>query len=383
MPYYYNVSQSIIDWARSYATKSEDIALLDEWKNGSKIPTYNRIENLSNSLGLPLGYFFLQNPPKENVALLNYRTIDSIELTNPSRNLLDTIHEMEIRQAWMKEYLLDEGENRLSFIGIFNEKTDIAEAAKKVREILGIEESWFGRIHKREEAFGFLRGCISNAGVLVMASGIVRNNTHRTLSTSEFRGFALSDELAPLIFINSNDSAGAKLFTLLHEFVHICLNSDSLFNDRYCTGEVSPEETFCNKVAAEVLVPSNLFVKAWGETITESESVENAIIALSKLFKCSRTVVARKAYNNGIITKEKYKEIADKAVSDYYDWKRQQTGRGDYYNTISSRIDKRFLQSVLYGVSDGKVLYTDAYQLTNTNRATFEALYSRKTGALT
>ena len=86
-----------------------------------------------------------------------------------------------------------------------------------------------------------------------MMSGIVGNNTHRPLSIDEFRAFSVIDEYAPLIFINSNDSTNGKLFSLLHEFSHICIGENSLFNDRYSTGKkVRKVETLCNAVAAEV-----------------------------------------------------------------------------------------------------------------------------------
>lgn len=45
-----------------------------------------------------------------------------------------------------------------------------------------------------------------------MESGVVGNNNQRSLDLNEFRGFFLSDPLAPLIFINSKDSASPKTF---------------------------------------------------------------------------------------------------------------------------------------------------------------------------
>ena len=77
---------------------------IKQWLDGTKTPTFNQIEDINRKANIPLGYFFLQTPPVEQLQLIQYRTIDSDELAHPSRNLIDTIHEMESVQAWMKEY---------------------------------------------------------------------------------------------------------------------------------------------------------------------------------------------------------------------------------------------------------------------------------------
>jgi len=93
-------------------------------------------------------------------------------------------------------------------------------------------------------------------------NGIVGNNTSRHLSIEEFRAFTLIDEYAPLIFINSADSKGGKIFSLLHEFIHIGLAQNSLYNASQDDFHVvHPVETFCNGVTAEIIAPYDLFKK--------------------------------------------------------------------------------------------------------------------------
>ena len=227
-------------------------------------PTFNQHEQVSKALGIPFGYFFLQTPPNEDLSIVEYRTIDSIALTKPSRNLIDTLHDMEQIQDWMHNYLLSIESDKLQFVGAINNKTDSMDIAKYIRQLLGIQIDWFKSTKTADESFSILRNAMSNAGVIVMMSGIVENNTHRPLQIDEFRAFALVNEYAPLIFINSNDSVNGKLFSLLHEFVHICLGENSLFNDRYSTSQkVDKTEVICNVVAAEILVPIDLFTKEW------------------------------------------------------------------------------------------------------------------------
>ena len=85
--------------------------------NGEKEPTFNQVEKVSKATGIPLGYFFLQTPPIEDLSIVEYRTIDSIELKNPSRNLIDTLHDMDQVQTWMHEYLVSEVNSPLAFVG--------------------------------------------------------------------------------------------------------------------------------------------------------------------------------------------------------------------------------------------------------------------------
>lgn len=355
-------------------------SLLELWSSGEKKPTFNQIEQISKATGIPLGYFFLQTPPQEDLSIVEYRTIDSIELSNPSRNLIDTLHDMDQIQEWMRNTLIAEGNAPLSFVGSLRSEKSTERFAQSIRAILGIEEEWYKKTHSAEESFSLIRTSISNIGTIVMMSGIVGNNTHRPLDIEEFRAFSIVDEYAPLIFINSNDSINGKLFSLLHEFAHICVGENSLFNDRYSTGKkVKKVEAVCNAVAAEILVPQAAFVRDWSAIVDpDNTDIETAIDRLASSFKCGITVIARKAYDNGYIDYRQYQAIAQLAVRLYIESRKRKKelgdSGGDYYKTAASRIDNRFFEKLVNSVNEGKTLYTDAFRLTNTNRSTFANL---------
>lgn len=176
---------------------------------------------------------------------------------------MDTLHDMEFVQEWIRNELQITGADDLSFVGASKKAVKTKDFATFVRKCLQIEINWYESCKSGEESFKLLRNYISDLGVVVMMSGIVGNNTHRALDTNEFRAFALVDKKAPLIFINANDSFSGKLFSLLHEFAHICLGENSLFNDRYGSIEkVSATEKICNALAAEILVPEHIFWKS-------------------------------------------------------------------------------------------------------------------------
>ena len=386
-----NISTEILDWLfeklRMDILPGPIIDYLESWRSGEKTPTFNQIEKVSKATGVPLGYFFLQSPPKEDVSFVEYRTLDSVQLMNPSRNLIETMHDMDQIQEWMRNHLIAEHASKLAFIGSLKDETNIGDFAARVRGFLGVTIDWYKGTRSAEASFNFIRNAISSSGVIVMMNGIVGNNTHRTLDIEEFRAFAVVDEYAPLIFINSNDSANGKLFSLLHEFAHICIGENSLFNDRYSTGTgVKKAEVICNAVAAEIMVPTHAFIDAWKSEECTSEEKAEIIENLAHYFKCGITVIARKAYDNKFIDYSLYREIAEKAVRLYNEIRKRKKenndGGGNFYRTAASRIDRRFFGMLLTSVHEGKTLHSDAFRLTNTNRTTFGTLAENVGGGI-
>lgn len=380
------VSKDILDWVMSRIRMEEISATvaqrLLQWYNGEKTPTFNQVEEASRATGIPLGYFFLTTPPKEALPLLDYRTVDSLELQKPSRNLIDTIHNMEQIQEWAKDELVRSGASALPFVGSLKNNSQYSMFVSKVREILDLPIDWFSQSKTPDDSFRYIRSKISDAGVIVMMNGIVGNNTHRPLAIDEFRAFALVDNYAPLVFINSNDSTSGRLFSLLHELVHILMGKSNFYNDRYSAhGQINPAETICNAVAAEILVPDVLFVSKWNEAIAQSDT-EATIASLAKFFKCGMTVIARKALDHCFITKQLYAKVSQLAVQLYNEHKKKakESSGGDFYKTAVSRIDQRFFRMLVGSVAEGRTLHSEAFRLTNTNRSTFHELREQTGG---
>ena len=384
-----NISSDMLKWivsqASSYGFSDTVRDYLEKWQNGNA-PTFNQIEKVSKSTGTPLGYFFLQKPPVENITLVNYRTIDSEQLSNPSRNLIDTLHDMDLVQEWVREYQIANGNLPCAFVGLFKNETKYTTIAENIRNLLNIKIDWYNQTKTVEESFNFLRAAISNLGVVVMMNGVVGNNTHRPLDIEEFRAFAVVDEYAPLIFINANDSINGRLFSLVHEFVHICKGENSLYNDMvYVEHTVQPIEILCNAVAAEILVPHNVFITEWNNTVINQDNLIFNIDQIAKKFKCGTMVIARRAYDNGFIDYSTYQQICKTAINSYNrnrKKKKEEGGGGDYYKTLASRLDRRFLDMVVGSVRSGTMQYTDAFRLTNTSRATFDVLIQKISGGV-
>lgn len=378
-----NIQPAIINWALSQTYEEQLGSKLMEnirhWLDGTKTPTFKQIEDFSKKSNIPLGYFFLQTPPVEQLHLLNFRTVDSIQLANPSRNLIDTIHEMENIQDWMIDYRRDTGFDVLPIVGSMKGCTDVNVIVKVIRDDLSLKDNWYENCGSMNEAFNMIRSLLEESGVVVMQNGIVGKNTHRALDIEEFRAFAMPNEWAPLIFINGADSQGAKLFSLFHEVAHIWLGENDLYNDRRNSKNVKPIEVLSNAIAAELMVPTDRFLEKWDASTIED--VFEKIGELAKRFKSSESVIARKALDNKKIIQNIYTEVIENTITAYQEMKDNKTsGGGNYYNTMSSRLDGHFIKALCESISIGRTTFTEAYRLTNTSRKTFSEIAARQGG---
>ena len=143
----YTVSSAVFDWVigqlGTHTTQLNSLNLLKEWRTGAKTPTFIEIEGVSRKTHIPLGYFFLQTPPKEEIKLMEYRTIASVESKNPSRELIDTIVDMEQIVDWTRDYLIAEGSEVNPIVGNLKNETDIAVIARYIRQVLELSVNWF------------------------------------------------------------------------------------------------------------------------------------------------------------------------------------------------------------------------------------------------
>lgn len=376
----FNISPNVANWLLGNGNR----ALLDDktdkniekWQKGLAQPTYNQLLAISKKLRIPLGFLFLNDPPNEQLPLMNFRTIDSTEFTGPSRELIDTVHDMELIQDWMSNYLRREGYepwDRYS-MRVF----DKLRLAKAVRDKLAISDDWYRNSTDAGTSFKYLRKKMEEMQILVMQNGVVGANTHRALNLQEFRAFTLMDKYAPLIFINGTDSINGKLFSLLHEFVHVVLGKNSLFNDFGNNFYISKLEIICNAVAAEVLAPDKEFIVEWNKRAGDKET--EIIRGLARIFNCGEMVIARKALDNHKISSDFYAKFSGMVKAVFIKQKEKKSKGGDYYRTVETRLDKRFLRLIANDVKAGHTRPMDAYRLTNTTIKTFDAVMQKVFG---
>lgn len=327
-----------------------------------------QLEEFAGQTYTPLGFLFLPEPPEERLPIPDFRTVADRGVRRPSPHLLDTIYAVQLRQEWMRGFLVEQGEPPLAFVGSRTVGDDPGEVAREVRNTLGLQARWSRTLATWEEALRHLIQKIEDVGVLVMVNGVVENNTHRPLDVEEFRGFVICDTHAPVIFINGRDAKAAQMFTLVHELAHLWLGQGGVSDFKALLPSDNAVEIFCNKVAAEFLVPAGEMNAAWNEVKNGEKPFER----LARFFKVSPVVVARRALDLEMISRQRFFDFYQAYQESAAERKAARTGGGDFYRTLGSRLGKRFPAAVYGAAREGRLQYRDAYQLTGLSGSSYD-----------
>ena len=357
------VTQSVLSWALRRADRpGEEVAKrfpkLGEWMSGDAQPSLPELEKFASFTHTSLGALVMPEPPDEVLPIADMRTRQSTAIERPSGNLLDTIDRYQQFQDWYHDYALEQGAEKLPFLGSVSTADDPHMVAHRVRELLLLDQitattpdQWRRDIVK----------ALEDVGVLVMMSGIVGNNTHRPLSTDEFRGFSLYDDLAPLIFVNlAGESYGAQNFTLVHEFAHLLAGHSALSGGDNLLGGTG-EEAWCNRVAALALLPDDALV-----AFDAAQSMQDYRVA-ARRFGVSAEVALHRLHGVCRINEERYYELLDAVRADY-GGKKRSSGGGNFYNTLTARLGRPLATAIIISTLEGRTGFTESFRLIGTHK---------------
>ena len=383
------VTPKMLVWARTKAKlsiqelshKFVDPDRISAWERGELQPTFSQAEDFAKKCSVPLLTLFLTDSPADEISLADLRTIGDLGRKKLSSNFRETIGDAMVRQDWYREEFPHAKPRILA--KDFSLLSDVVVVAEYLRRVLWINNDLLADCKNWED---FLERLVQNAeaaGVLVMRSGVVRNNTKRKLSIEEFRGFALVDEVAPLIFINTNDTTTAQIFTVIHELVHICAGREGISNPdptKAIHGIRNKTEAFCNKVAAEVLVPEKKFLRDWQSGHTNAENLKRII----RFYKVSNMVALRRAFDLGKIPREYFFKSVQADYARFRKLKEKEEGSEKHgggpelFLLLPARTSRIFSDSVFVALQGGKVAYSEAARLLGLKVPTLENFAKRR-----
>ena len=358
-----SVQPALFTWARQRARLDEAALVarfphLLDWESGAVQPTLRQLEQYAQATHAPLGFFFLPAPPEEAVPIPDFRTMRP-GLPRLSADLLDVVYTCQSRQAWYRDEAQVTGEPPLPFVGSLSLATPPAEAANRLRQQLGFSVQARRDCPTWADALRLFITQAEQAGVMVMVSGVVMNNNNRQLDPQEFRGFALADPLAPLVFINGADSKAAQMFTLAHELAHLWLGQSALSDVQAAEAPVHAVETWCNQVAAELLVPQAEF----RAVLQADEPLDVALQRLARHFKVSTLVLLRRMLDVGWLDRAAFWRAYRDEEARLQALAARNAGGGDFYRTTVSRVSRRFAQTLVASTLEGRTLYRDAFRM--------------------
>jgi len=337
------------DWDRRFPR-------FDAWRDGTVQPTLKQLEDFARKTHTPIGLFFLSRPPAEQLPIVDFRTVAN-RMIRPDANLLDVIYAAQARQEWYRDHLLLNNEAAVAWIGRFTTADSTADAAAHLSEQL----SWGAgeRVLCRTwvAALTSIREAAENAGVLVMIAGHAGSYTGRKLDPGVFRGFALSDDYAPVVFVNGADAKSAQIFTVVHELAHLLIGETGLSDIE--PGADNATERWCNQVAAEFLLPSEEFVA----TVHGDAEILSQLDELAEHFKVSTQTVLGRFRELGYIDWDTYWVMRAAEKERIAGLVQPATSGGNYMNTRPVQVSKRFAAELLASVYEGTTSFTEALRL--------------------
>lgn len=354
------INKAMLTWARErsgYALPEFARKLnvteqkVSEWEAGEREITFVQAMAFADKAHVPFGFLFLSQPPVENLPIPDLRTVDSAELKRPSAELIDLLKNMLECQDWYRDYARSQLLQPIAVVGSFRIEHGVAAVVADMRNKLKIPphpkrgswDDYYRDLVKRIEALG----------ILVMRQSSLGHHS-RPFSVEEFRGFAMCDEYAPIIFVNHADAPGARLFTLIHELCHIWIGQTGLSDGEANTHRA--EERFCNAVAAELLVPTDEFRAIWRSDV---ENWQQNLPDLEAHFHVSPWALARKALTLALISQGEYGAFI-KAQIDAFKEREASDSGPSFYRSKKAQISQLFSKAVVSEALNGKLLLRDA-----------------------
>lgn len=363
------VAPDMLQWALNRASKSkEDIAQkekslpgLRRWIDGEEDPTYSELETFADWTNVSVGLLLLEEPWEETLPIADFRTMPRKSTREPSGNMMDTLYVCQLRQEWYREYMRSDTAKPLDFVGSLTTAVPVGEAADRIRQRIHWDPETLRPCQRWADKLNALRDQIENIGVLVMMSSCVEGRTSFPLDVTEFRGFAMCDDYAPLVFVNTNDAQSAQMFTLAHELAHVFLGESGISEAGLePRSDATGPEVWCNAVAAELLVPMRLFQAQSPDTGTSSADLWQ----IARHFKVSTQVILRRMLDAGMISRARYDHLQAREAKAAEEHRRQSQGGGGVpYASHLKRLGTRFTSAVVASALEGRTLFREAYQL--------------------
>jgi Zn-dependent peptidase ImmA (M78 family)/transcriptional regulator with XRE-family HTH domain len=364
------ITPQVVRWARDRVSMSleqlaEELGVTPEqiksWEHDVH-PQFKTAQKLADALHIPFGYLFLSKPPVNDIPIPDLRTVGTRRVTKISPEFYEQLRSVLLKHEWYREFAQDEGYKPLHFVGKYSLDSSRHKVAEDIRNELSIDDELRTEAHNSDEFLRLVMLRAEDIGVLVMRSGIVGANTHARLSVDEFRGFAISDQYAPVVFINGRDSTAAQTFTLAHELAHIWIGESGISNPNFrkrSTEQTNTIEQFCNYVAAEVLVPRTSFEKQWQSNVSLDQNLQRLI----RIYRVSSLVILRRALESNKLSESEYWKKFEEERARFEKKKEEDAekkGGGDFYRTMPIRNSRRLTQTVVNALKERRIPLRDA-----------------------
>ena len=356
------ITPEVLKWAREeyieleidYAAKKLKIEpeRLEAWENGTEQPTFAQLKNIAKLYKTHISIFYLSEPPTDFQPLTDYRVLpeqlatDEEQVYRLNANIIEVF---ERRETLIELYeLLEEPAPEVTLN--VNKREDPGQAAQQITEFLESNRTQLQRANDPYAALKFWKQTVEAKGILVCQTSV---NTHLSVALETVRGFCIAQNPVPVIVVNPKDSPYGRIFTLIHELVHIALGESVIQYTGFEEANppnLDPIEVFCNQVAAEVLVPENELLE-----IVNLETLQEDLPGTSKFFHVSPEVIMRRLLILGIISRRNYQTYRSRQLAKYRDAPGRSGGAAPYHNRFLNTSGEHFARTAFTAYYEKKI----------------------------
>ena len=356
------ITPEVLKWAREKRIKLEidyaakklkaDPEHLEAWENGTEQPTFVQLKKIAKLYKTHISIFYLPEPPTDFQPLTDYRVlpehlaIDEEQIYRLNANIVEAY---ERREMLIELYELLEQPTPEITLNVEG-GTDQKRAAEKITEFLAFNRAQLQQANDPYAALKFWKQTVEAKGVLVCQTSV---NTHLSVELETVRGFCIAQKPFPVIVVNPKDSPYGRIFTLIHELVHIALGESVIQNTDFeeeNTPNLDPIEVFCNQVAADVLVPENELL----ETVN-LEMLEEDLPRISKFFHVSPEVIMRRLLTLRKISRRNYYMYRNRQLAMYRNAPARTGGAAPYHNRLLNTSGEYFARTAFTAYYEQKI----------------------------
>lgn len=356
------ITPEVLKWARERRIRLEidqaakklkiEPECLEAWENGTEQPTIAQLKKIAKLYRTHISIFYLQKPPTDFQPLTDYRVLPeqfAIDTEQVYRLNANIIEAYERREVLIELYeLLEEVPPEVT-LDIDRHESPV-QIAEKITEFLEPNRSQLREANDPYAALKFWKQTIEAKGILVCQTSV---NTHLSVVLKTVRGFCIAQRPFPVIVVNPKDSPYGRIFTFIHELVHIALGESVIQNTNFeeaNSPNLDPIEIFCNQVAAEVLVPENELLKR-----INLETLQEDLLGTSKFFHVSPEVIMRRLLTLEIISRRNYQTYRSRQLAKYRDAPRRSGGAAPYPNRLLNASGEHFARTAFTAYYEQKI----------------------------
>ena len=314
----------------------------------TEILTYKQLKNIAEKLCIPDFLLLTEKlQPKQIPNIIDHRNYDQINNDDESKYQLQKIIHEVIQNREDLLYTYDNIDIEPIKFNLTITGNNAIEDANTIRNFLEVDTTKI-TIDNNDDYYHAWRALLEVKDILVLE--IARQKIHS-------EGMALYFDTLPIVAIlTSGQNNSRKLFTMIHELVHLALRQSSI-DGNVLQSDLNIEQ-YCNHVAGYVLLPQDTLDSLYKPYLNLSDNIRN----IRRHTKISYQAIAIQLRLTEKITQEQFDNYLLELNQ-----KNTGFGKSGKQYTAYNHFGKFYIQQILSATMDDSISVTSAMNILNLN----------------